>query len=57
VKNIQVKMLEQIYNSLIESRMMTGVEIWGLEGGWEEIEKDHEMFYKRTFGVPSSAAN
>jgi hypothetical protein len=32
-QNIQVKVLEQIYNSLIESRMMTGVEIWGLEGG------------------------
>jgi hypothetical protein len=43
--------LEQIYNSLIESLMMTGVEIWGLEGGWKEIEKVHEMFCKRIFGV------
>jgi hypothetical protein len=57
VQNIQAKVLEQIYNALIESRMMTGVEIWGLEGGWEEIEKVHEMLYKRIFGVPSSAAN
>jgi hypothetical protein len=35
--------------------MMTGVEILGLEGGWKE--KVHEMFCKRTFWVPSTAAN
>jgi hypothetical protein len=55
-QNIQVKVLEQIYNSLIESCMMT-VEIWRLEGGWKEIEKVHEMFCKRIFGVPSTTAN
>jgi hypothetical protein len=37
--------------------MMTGVEIWGLEGGWEKIEKVQEIFCKRIFGVPSTAAN
>jgi hypothetical protein len=37
--------------------MMMGVEIWGLEGGWEEIEKVQEMFCKRIFGVPSTATN
>jgi hypothetical protein len=37
--------------------MMTRVEIWGLEGGWEEIEKVYEMFCKRIFGVPSTTAN
>jgi hypothetical protein len=57
VQNIRVKVLEQVYNSLIESRVMTGVEIRGLEGGWKEIEKVHEMFCKRIFGVPSTAAN
>lgn len=46
VPNIKVKVLEQIYNSLIESRMMTRVEIWGLEGRWKEIEKVHDMFCK-----------
>jgi hypothetical protein len=30
---------------------MTGVEIWGLEGGWKEREKVHEMFCKIIFGV------
>jgi hypothetical protein len=33
--NIEVKVLEQVYNALVESRMMTGVEIWGLEDGWK----------------------
>jgi hypothetical protein len=47
---------KQAYNSLIES-LMTGVEIWGLDGGWEEIEKVYEMFCKRIFGVTSIAAN
>jgi alcohol dehydrogenase YqhD (iron-dependent ADH family) len=37
--------------------MMTGVEIWRLEGGCKEIEKVREMFFKRIFGVPSTAAN
>jgi hypothetical protein len=37
--NIEVKVLEQVYNALVESRMMTGVEIWGLEDGWKEIKK------------------
>jgi cell fate (sporulation/competence/biofilm development) regulator YmcA (YheA/YmcA/DUF963 family) len=37
--------------------MMIWVEIWGLERGWKEIEKVHEMFCKRIFGVPSTAAN
>jgi hypothetical protein len=36
--------------------MMTGVEIWGLEGGWKEIEKVHDIFCKRIFGLPSTAA-
>jgi hypothetical protein len=31
--NIEVKVLVQIYNALVASRMMTGVEIWGLEDG------------------------
>jgi hypothetical protein len=37
--------------------MLTVVEIGGLEGGWKEIEKVHELFCKRIFGVPSTAAN
>jgi hypothetical protein len=39
--NIEVKVLEQVYDALVDSRMMTGVEIWGLEDGWKEIKKVH----------------
>jgi hypothetical protein len=42
--NIEVKISEQLYNALVESRMMTGVEIWGLEDGWKEMGKIHELF-------------
>jgi hypothetical protein len=44
--NIEVKVLKQVYNALVESRMMTGVEIWGLEDGWKEVKKVHELFCK-----------
>jgi hypothetical protein len=37
--DIEVKVLEQVYNALIESRMMPGVEIWGLEDGVEGYRK------------------
>jgi hypothetical protein len=55
--NIEVKVLEQVHNALVESRMMTGVEIWGLEDGWKEVKKVHELFRKRLMGTPNTAAN
>jgi hypothetical protein len=55
--NIEVKVLEQVYNALVESRMMTGVEIWGLVDGWKEVKKVHELFCKRVTGTPNTAAN
>jgi hypothetical protein len=33
------------------------VEIWGLEDGWKEIKKVHELFCKRVMGTPNTAAN
>jgi hypothetical protein len=47
VQDMGINILEQLYVSLIESRMMTGVEIWGLDDGWRETGKVHEMFCKR----------
>jgi hypothetical protein len=55
--NIKVKVLEQVYNALVESRMITGVEIWGLEDGWKEVQKVHELFCKTVMGTPNTAAN
>jgi hypothetical protein len=52
-----INILEQLYVSLIESRMMTGVEILGLDNGWREIGKVHEIFCKRIMGAPTAAAN
>jgi hypothetical protein len=52
-----INILEQLYVSLIESRMMTGVEIWGLDDGWREIGKVHEIFCKRIMGAPTAATN
>jgi hypothetical protein len=31
--NVEISILEQSFTSLIESRMITWVEIWGLEDG------------------------
>jgi hypothetical protein len=33
------------------------VEIWGVKGGWKGTEKDHEIFCKRIFRTPRTAAN
>jgi hypothetical protein len=52
-----INILEQLYVSLIESRVMTGGEIWGLDDGWREIGKVHEMFCKRIIVAPTEAAN
>jgi hypothetical protein len=56
-QNMGINILEQLYVSLIESRMMTGVEIWGLDDGWREIGKVHEIFCKRIMGATTAAAN
>jgi hypothetical protein len=37
--------------------MMYGIEMWGLEGGWKQIDKIHSRFCKVTLGMPRSAAN
>jgi hypothetical protein len=55
--NIEVKISEQLYNALVQPRMMTGVEIWGLEDGWKEIGKVHELFCKRVMEIRKTTAN
>jgi hypothetical protein len=52
-----INILEQLYVSLFVSRMMTGVEIWGLDDVWREIGKVHEMFCNRIMGAITAAAN
>jgi hypothetical protein len=33
------------------------MEMWGLEGGWKEVDKIHIRFCKIILGMPRSAAN
>jgi hypothetical protein len=54
---MRINILEQLYVTLVESRMMTGVEIWGLDDGWRGIGKVHDMFCKRIMGAPTAATN
>jgi hypothetical protein len=51
------KIVEQIYVSLIDSRMLLGVEIWGVRGGMVMVWIVHETFYKRPMGVLGSAVS
>jgi hypothetical protein len=37
--------------------MMTGMEIWGLDDGWKEIGKVHELCCKRVMRMPATTAN
>jgi hypothetical protein len=55
--DIRVKVLENIYEMLCESRMMYCIEMWDLEGGWKQIDKIHSRFCKVILGMPRSAAN
>jgi hypothetical protein len=50
--NMGINILEQLYVSLIESRIMTGVEIWGLDDGWRESLRD--VLQKNNGGTNSS---
>jgi hypothetical protein len=44
--DIRVKILENVYEMLSESRTMYGIEMWGLEGGWKEIDNIQSRFCK-----------
>jgi hypothetical protein len=50
--DIRVTTVENIYEMLCESRMMYGIEMWGLEGGWKQIDNIHSRFCKVTLGMP-----
>jgi hypothetical protein len=55
--DIRVKILENVYEMLSESRTMYGIEMRGLEVRWKEIDKIHSIFCKIILGMPTSAAN
>jgi hypothetical protein len=51
------QIVEQIYVSLIDSRMLLGVEIWGVRGGMVMVWNVHETFCKRPMGMLGSAVS
>jgi hypothetical protein len=52
----KVKILENIYKMLSESRMMYGIEVWSLDGE-EEIDKIQRIFCMQIIRMPKGAAN
>jgi hypothetical protein len=55
--DIKVQMLENMYEMVCESKIMYGIEVWGLNGAWKEAEKIHSIFCKKIIGIPNCAAN
>lgn len=53
---IEVNVEKQLRNTLAESLMTTGVEMWGLKDGWKEQKKIRELFCKRVIGIPGKTA-
>jgi hypothetical protein len=54
---MKVRTLENIYETLCESRIMYGVELWGLDEAWKEVDRIHGRFCKKILGLPRCAAN
>jgi len=51
------EIVEQIYVSLIDSGMLLGVEIWGLDEEWMVVWFVRETFCKRAIGVLGTAVS
>jgi hypothetical protein len=57
IPDMNVKMLENIYEMVSESSMMYGIELWGVYDAWKLTDKIHGRFCKKILGVPQCAAN
>jgi hypothetical protein len=49
---IEVRTLEKIYEMLVETRMLYGVEVWGIHEARKEMDVIHTRFCKKILGVP-----
>jgi hypothetical protein len=36
---------------------MYGIEIWGLNGAWKEVDNVHSRFCKKIIGIPNCTVN
>jgi hypothetical protein len=55
--DMKVRTLENICQTLCESRIMYSVELWGLDEAWEEVDRIHGRFFKKILGLPRCAEN
>jgi hypothetical protein len=55
--DIKIQVLENIYEMVCESKIMYGIEVWGLNGAWKEVDRVHSIFCKKIIGIPNCAAN
>jgi hypothetical protein len=55
--DMKVNILENVCEVLSECRMMCGMEVRGLAGGWKEIVAIGSMFCKKIIGLPRFAGN
>jgi hypothetical protein len=44
-------MLENIYKMVCESKIVCGMEVWGLSEEWIELDKVHSRFYKKVMSM------
>jgi hypothetical protein len=50
-------MLENIYEMVCKSKIIYGIEIWGLYGARKEVDKGDNRFCKKIIGTPNCAVN
>jgi hypothetical protein len=54
---MKVRTLENIYETLCESRIMHGIELRGLDEAWKDVDRIHGRFCKKILRLPRCAAN
>jgi hypothetical protein len=54
---MRIQLLENVYETVCESRMMYGAEILGMDEGWKEIDIIHGRLCKKILGIPRFATN
>jgi hypothetical protein len=57
IPDIGLELPEYVYEMITESKMMYGVQVWGLEEVWKETDKIHERFCKKLIRMPRFEVN
>jgi len=54
---VKVHMLENVYEMLCESKIMYGIEMWGLSETWKELDNFHSRMWKKLMGILNCTAS